>query len=260
MEGPVRAARWGSADAEAAPAASGSRWQRRKNATDAADATAPAVAPAGAPAAMESKPERAAALGAPPRSEAQSGTKRKETEGEPPAKDGSAQGGPRFVAPPVNAAGGQKFIPPRFVNGDYSKPVPGAVAPPAAQAASGGAGHGGGSVPPPPVPKDDWEQRSSGTIASEDTICWNFKKGYCVKGKWCNWVHPGVSKGNAVAVGATRAFNEGSRVQIHGLVAKPELNDRVGECELFDMEASRWQVRLGNGQRLKIKESNLMRC
>eukprot|EP00405_Crypthecodinium_cohnii_P051333 CAMPEP_0206600464 /NCGR_PEP_ID=MMETSP0325_2-20121206/45823_1 /ASSEMBLY_ACC=CAM_ASM_000347 /TAXON_ID=2866 /ORGANISM="Crypthecodinium cohnii, Strain Seligo" /LENGTH=201 /DNA_ID=CAMNT_0054111797 /DNA_START=27 /DNA_END=628 /DNA_ORIENTATION=- len=92
---------------------------------------------------------------------------------------------------------------------------------------------------------------------SEDLVCWNFKQGYCVRGRMCNYVHPGVSKGNAKAIGVKRPFNEGSRIQIIGLKSKPEYNERVGECEEFDMETSRWQVRLGNGVRLKIKEENL---
>lgn len=91
-------------------------------------------------------------------------------------------------------------------------------------------------------------------------ICWNFTKGYCIRGVMCNYVHPGVSKGNFKAVGKPRAFNEGTRVQIIDLVSKPELNEKVGECETFDMETSRWQVRLGSGLRIKVKETNIQRC
>mmetsp|Transcript_89143 Transcript_89143/g.226738 ORF Transcript_89143/g.226738 Transcript_89143/m.226738 type:complete len:206 (-) Transcript_89143:154-771(-) len=150
------------------------------------------------------------------------------------------------------AAGGA--VPPRFKERNYKQTADGTAHDPSQfqkeyMAAKAAAHH-------PPVA----QAPPRAAAPSEEMSCWDFKKGFCIKGRMCNWVHPGVSKGNAAAVGCPSAFSQGSRVQIFGLNSKPEYNERVGECEEFDMETTRWQVRLGSGVRLKLKETNLRRC
>jgi len=248
-----------------AAAGAGGRWKSRFRVADAA-ASAAAVAPADTPAGASTLPPTAPA----PSSEeaAHSGVKRKAPESEPSAN--------------TSVPSAPKAIPPRFPGQvkDYSKPVGGFMTG-AEQKKVWPSG-----VPKPaqpadddPVPKGgegwkafvDWTKRSAETNAEEgskdkdsanpETICWNFTRGFCKNGSWCNWVHPGHNtRASSTGGVAKMAFNEGSRVQIHGLAKKPELNDRVGEVVMYDPEKSRWQVRLGNGQRYFLKEENLQRC
>lgn len=52
----------------------------------------------------------------------------------------------------------------------------------------------------------------------------------------------------------------GTRVQILGLSTKPEFNEQVGECQIFDETSSRWLVQLADGSSLRVKEANLRKC
>merc|ERR1712217_903216 len=85
-------------------------------------------------------------------------------------------------------------------------------------------------------------------------------KGICFKGTSCPWSH-GIAPGQALDSGGPQ-YRKGTRVVVEGLVAKSaqKFNGRVGECEEFDGATGRWQVRLGTGDRLKVKEDNLKRC
>lgn len=113
----------------------------------------------------------------------------------------------------------------------------------------------GKTIPPPPkapaAPVFDW---------SDPNLCWDFRKGFCARGNQCNYSHGGQSAGATSLGGHTALFKMGTRVLIQGLKSQAKFNNRVGECEEFDPLAGRWQVRLGDGNRLKVKESNLERC
>mmetsp|Transcript_8321 Transcript_8321/g.26480 ORF Transcript_8321/g.26480 Transcript_8321/m.26480 type:complete len:574 (-) Transcript_8321:79-1800(-) len=104
---------------------------------------------------------------------------------------------------------------------------------------------------PPKVMEFDW---------SNPNLCWDFRKGFCSRGNNCNYSHGGVSGAATSLGGHTPLFKMGTRVLITGLKSQAKFNNRVGECEEFDPCSGRWQVRLGDGNRLKIKEANLERC
>merc|ERR1712048_566149 len=53
-------------------------------------------------------------------------------------------------------------------------------------------------------------------------------------------------------------LSAGTMVRIQGLVAKPELNGRIVECECFDPKSGRWQVVTSDDTRFKLKEANLI--
>ena len=58
---------------------------------------------------------------------------------------------------------------------------------------------------------------------------------------------PGPSAGRLV----------GEQVLVHGLVAKPELNDRTGTAAGWDSERGRYSVRLRDGSTVALKPANL---
>jgi len=103
----------------------------------------------------------------------------------------------------------------------------------------------------PPKPEFDW---------SDPNLCWDFRKGFCARGNQCNYSHGGMSGAATSLGGHTPLFKMGTRVLIQGLKSQAKFNNRVGECEEFDACSGRWQVRLGDGNRLKVKEANLERC
>ena len=45
--------------------------------------------------------------------------------------------------------------------------------------------------------------------------------------------------------------------QVHGLVAKPELNDRTGTATAWNSESGRYAVRLQDGSAVALKAANL---
>jgi len=116
------------------------------------------------------------------------------------------------------------------------------------------------TMPPPMMrnPNFDW---------NDPMLCWDFAKGFCSRGANCNFSHrpkdgsTGLRTLNGAA-GNQPSFKAGTRVVIQGLKSgqSAQYNDRVGECEMYDYCVGRWQVRLGNGQKLKIKEANMRRC
>ena len=54
-----------------------------------------------------------------------------------------------------------------------------------------------------------------------------------------------------------RAPLVGKQVLVHGLVAKPELNDRTGTATGWDSERGRYTVRLQDGNTVALKPANL---
>ena len=54
-----------------------------------------------------------------------------------------------------------------------------------------------------------------------------------------------------------RAPLVGKQVLVHGLVAKPELNDRTGTAAGWDSERGRYSVRLQDGSTVALKPANL---
>jgi len=109
-------------------------------------------------------------------------------------------------------------------------------------------------------PKKEPPQPCPQVNPSDPNICWDFRKGFCPRGNNCNFNHGGMSGGTTSLGGHTPLFKMGIRVLIQGLKSQAKFNNRVGECEQFDAGTGRWQVRLGDGNRLKIKEANLERC
>mmetsp|Transcript_29533 Transcript_29533/g.57099 ORF Transcript_29533/g.57099 Transcript_29533/m.57099 type:complete len:559 (-) Transcript_29533:63-1739(-) len=112
-------------------------------------------------------------------------------------------------------------------------------------------------MPPPMMrnPNFDW---------NDPLLCWDFAKGFCSRGANCNFNHKPITAAGLRTVlgGHQPSFKAGTRVVIQGLKSgqSSQYNDRVGECENYDYQVGRWQVRLGNGQKLKIKEENMKRC
>lgn len=53
-------------------------------------------------------------------------------------------------------------------------------------------------------------------------------------------------------------LKEGSKVQVHGLKNREELNGKVGRCLQFEPDKLRWGVELPNGQRILLKMANLL--
>lgn len=53
-------------------------------------------------------------------------------------------------------------------------------------------------------------------------------------------------------------LKEGSKVQVHGLKNRDELNGEIGRCLQFDPEKLRWGVELPNGQKILLKMANLL--
>jgi hypothetical protein len=49
----------------------------------------------------------------------------------------------------------------------------------------------------------------------------------------------------------------GKQVLVHGLVAKPELNNRTGTAAGWDSERGRYAVRLQDGSTVALKPANL---
>ena len=54
-----------------------------------------------------------------------------------------------------------------------------------------------------------------------------------------------------------RAPLVGKQVLVHGLVAKPELNQRTGTAAGWDSERGRYSVRLQDGSTVALKPANL---
>jgi len=54
-----------------------------------------------------------------------------------------------------------------------------------------------------------------------------------------------------------RAPLVGKQVLVHGLVAKPELNNRTGTAAGWDSERGRYSVRLQDGSTVALKPANL---
>ena len=54
-----------------------------------------------------------------------------------------------------------------------------------------------------------------------------------------------------------RAPLVGNQVLVHGLVAKPELNDSTGTAAGWDSERGRYSVRLQDGSTVALKPANL---
>jgi hypothetical protein len=54
-----------------------------------------------------------------------------------------------------------------------------------------------------------------------------------------------------------RAPLVGNQVLVHGLVAKPELNNRMGTAAGWDSERGRYSVRLQDGSTVALKPANL---
>ena len=54
-----------------------------------------------------------------------------------------------------------------------------------------------------------------------------------------------------------RAALVGKQVLVHGLVAKPELNNMTGTAAGWDSERGRYSVRLQDGSLLSLKPTNL---
>ena len=59
---------------------------------------------------------------------------------------------------------------------------------------------------------------------------------------------PGPSAGGLV----------GEQVLVHGLVAKPELNDRTGTATAWNSKSGRYAVRLQDGSAVALKAANLV--
>lgn len=103
---------------------------------------------------------------------------------------------------------------------------------------------------PPPVVQQP-------VMSNDPNLCYEFKKGMCFKGPACPWSH-----GIGPELTGGPKYRQGTRVVVDGLQAKAaqKFNGRVGECEEYDGATERWQVRLGDGYKLKVKEDNLRRC
>jgi len=114
----------------------------------------------------------------------------------------------------------------------------------------------GKTVPPPPKAAP----AAPGIDLNDPNLCWDFRKGFCSRGNNCNFSHGGLSGAATSLGGHTPLFKMGTRVLIQGLKSQAKFNNRVGECEEFDGVAGRWQIRLGDGVRLRVKEANLERC
>jgi len=63
----------------------------------------------------------------------------------------------------------------------------------------------------------------------------------------------------ATAAGSTGrdALQDGDRVELHSLQAKPEYNGKTGTLVAFNAASERWQVDLAGGGSLNVKAANL---
>merc|ERR1712187_822615 len=98
-------------------------------------------------------------------------------------------------------------------------------------------------------------------------VCWDLlNRGFCARGSKCNYIHDevDVEKARTRTVAPPSADTGrlfvGAPVQLQGLTKKPHFNGRRGKCESLDQSTCRWQVKLGDGTTLSLKEENLKLC
>ena len=53
------------------------------------------------------------------------------------------------------------------------------------------------------------------------------------------------------------AIEKGDTVKVFGLVARPELNGKLGTALEFDEDAGRWAVKMKNGESVRVKQFNV---
>mmetsp|Transcript_97420 Transcript_97420/g.275521 ORF Transcript_97420/g.275521 Transcript_97420/m.275521 type:complete len:564 (-) Transcript_97420:99-1790(-) len=117
------------------------------------------------------------------------------------------------------------------------------------------------SVPPPTGPKVVPPPERKLNVPCRDLAM----NGFCNKGSKCNYLHDQAHQqpwapAAPVPPPTASQFFRGAPVQLVNLLKKPGFNGRRGKCEIFDSEAGRWQVRLGDGTQLALKEANLKLC